>query len=120
VAPPAQSMIGAARSRFDATSKGYKVEAITQTDSDDDLPRWIRNAAYWIEEHAAGDPFVRLLMIPSRYMHCLWLAYPDKDCVVVVDMPAKFTHLEHRRIYASEEFFALLQQEPPVRGLPSD
>jgi hypothetical protein len=119
-APPAQSVVGAARSRFDPASKTYKVEAITQTAANDQLPRWIRNAAYWVDQNASGDPFVRLLVIPSRYMHCLWLSYPDRDCVVVVDMPDKFTKLEYRKIYPSADFFTLLQQEPTVRGLPGN
>jgi hypothetical protein len=118
-APASQSVVGAARSRFDPASNGYKVEAMTQAASGNDLPRWIRNAAYWVEQHASGDPFVKLLMVPSRYMHCFWLSYPDKDCVVVIDMPQKFSNLEYRKIYDSDEFFALLQREPPVSGLGS-
>jgi hypothetical protein len=112
-----QSVVASARSRSQGPGGGYVVEAITRPAPGDNLLRWIRNAAYWVETNAPGKPFVRLLIIPSRYTHCFWLAYPDVDRVVVIDMPDKFKHLEYRKIYDAGEFFRLLQQEPATSGL---
>jgi hypothetical protein len=115
--PASNTVVGVARTRYDPASQQYKVQAVAEPTPGNELPRWIRNAAHWIDQNAPGNPFARLLLIPSRYMHCFWLSYDEKDCVVVVDMPESFTHLEYRKLYDADQFFALLQQEPEVRGL---
>jgi hypothetical protein len=113
-----QSVVASARSVIQGPGGIPKVEAITTPPPGNELPRWIRNAAYWIETNAPGNPLVRLLVIPSRYMHCFWLSYPDKDSVVVIDMPESFKNLEYRHIYDSADFFDRLQKEPKTEGLP--
>ena len=112
-----QSVVASARSIIHGPGGTPKVEAITVPPPGNNLPRWIRNAAYWVQTNAPGNPLVRLLIIPSKYMHCFWLSYPDKDSVVVIDMPESFTHLEYRHIYDSEDFFDRLQKEPKIGGL---
>jgi hypothetical protein len=116
-AAPDQTVVASARSVIQGPGGVPKVEAITRPPPGNDLPRWIRNAAYWVEKNASGNPLVRLLVIPSRYMHCFWLSYPDHDCVVVIDMPDSFKNLQYQRIYDSKDFFALLQSEPKTEGL---
>lgn len=113
-----QSVVASARSVIHGPGGIPKVEAITTPPPGNELPRWVRNAAYWIESNAPGNPLVRLLIIPSRYMHCFWLSYPDKDSVVIIDMPDSFKNLEYRHIYDSTVFFDLLQKEPKTEGLP--
>lgn len=116
-APGSTQVVASARSMVHGPGGIPKIEAITTPPPGNNLPRWIRNAAYWIDKNAVGNPLIRLLVIPSRYAHCFWLSYPDKDCVVVIDMPASFTHLQYQHIYDSDEFFDLLQKEPVIKGL---
>jgi hypothetical protein len=95
----------------------WAVVATTEVTPQFDLGTEIRNAAAWIDESIPGDPLVRMLIMPSRYLHAFWLVYPNRDDIVVIDMPKSFTHLKYQKVYNAHDFLENLSLEPVVRGV---
>ncbi len=51
----------------------------SETGADVDLASEINGAAEWIDNNVAGDPVVRLLVLPSYLLYAFWLFFPDHD-----------------------------------------
>jgi hypothetical protein len=96
----------------------WRIVAVGEVVPGFNLPVLIRRASEWIQQNASGDPIVRLLVIPERYMHCFWLKYDDRDSIIVIDMPTQFQHLERQKIYDVETFANLIAQERNISGIP--
>jgi len=54
------------------------------------------------------DYHTRLLVVPSRLIHALWLEGLDDDKIVVIDMPERTQGLERHRIYEAPGFMSAL------------
>jgi len=80
----------------------------------------VRTAAAidWIDEHIKDDPLVRLLVVPSYFLHAFWLHYPRADKILVVDRPVEYELLRYDVLYDFRELFHMLANEKPVQGLP--
>jgi hypothetical protein len=115
--PITSTVVATALSRPGLTSAEWKLLGVTIPTRAQGLPRHISTVAHWIDENAPGNPIVRLLVIPSRYLYCFWLFYEDKDKIVAIDMPRSFTHLHTGVIYDLIDFFDKLTLEPAVGGL---
>jgi hypothetical protein len=75
---------------------------------------WIEDNESAINKGGIEDPVVRVLVIPSRYVHALWLSCGTRDRIVVVDAPSGPLHFRQLRLLELNEFHRLL-----LRGTPS-
>ena len=97
----------------------WEIVAFTEDIPGTELAREIRNAAYWVDQHAAGDFLLRLLILPSRYMHCFWLDWANEDGIVIIDAPSG-TGFEYQRIYSKDEFLTNLRRSRAPAGIPPE
>jgi len=67
-------------------------------------------------EHDLESRDVRLLHIPSRLIHAFWLAGPNDDKIVVIDMPQQTSGLKLRHVYDAHEFLTRLLKTPAIKG----
>lgn len=82
----------------------------------------VDNAIAWIDEAVTDDGLAELLYAPSYGLAALWWrSEKGHDAgVVVIDMPAAFTHLAYQRVYSGREFLDELRQEPFIQGTPDE
>jgi len=83
-----------------------------------ELAEQIDRGVDWIDQNVAGDPLVRLLVVPAYYVHALWLTEDGRDQVLVVDRPDSLTALNYQTLYDGADFLTLLAQHGPIQGLP--
>jgi hypothetical protein len=74
-------------------------------------------ALAWIDDSLPNDATVRLLVIPSYYVHALLLLRGRKSSVVLVDQPPGFTRLAYRKEYPLGTFLKRLAKETPSASL---
>lgn len=77
-------------------------------------------AAAWLEEHAAGDPFTRLLRVPEFHLHAFWLLSEEgaADRIVLADAPPGVVPgLQRHVLYTESEFLRLLSYGEPIIGI---
>jgi hypothetical protein len=82
-----------------------------------EIAKKIDDAIDWIDQNVTGDPLARLLVVPAYQVHAFWLKEGDASRVVVVDMPAGFSHLQYQKVYTSKEFLEALAKEQHVIGI---
>lgn len=78
----------------------------------------IDQAITWIDDNSAGDPTVRLLIVPAFYLHAFWLVEQGKSEVLIVDRPEQYSDLEYCHLYGSEEFLDILKHQQHASGVP--
>ena len=84
------------------------------------LPEALSTTIRWIDEHAEGDPMVRLLTVPAYYVTAFWLEYANRDAVVVAERPQKYDNLPLNRIMPAPEFLERLAASGRSRGAEGD
>jgi hypothetical protein len=84
--------------------------------NDNGLGQKVEERAVWIEQNI-GDPevLVRLIIVPSRYIHCFWLAEPNRDWIVVISAPRGYEALKIDTVYSFEEFVSIVQSVKVAR-----
>lgn len=75
-------------------------------------------AVDWVDQHVAGDPLVRLLVMPAFHLHAFWLLENGRSQVLVVDMPDGYTRLAYHTLYTPKEFLDALAREQHAQGVP--
>jgi hypothetical protein len=104
-----------ARSRpFGHQAEDWKVQAVTTSK----IAEKIEHALAWVDKHVAGDPLVRLLIIPAYYLHALWLVTADSDQILIADRPKQYATLELDHLYSFSEFLAHLSLNRPREVFP--
>lgn len=82
------------------------------------LANKVQSGIDWIDQNVHDDPTVRLLVIPSYYIHALWLTINGSSRVLIIDKPDQYKLLDYNRLYTSNEFLDILAQESHAKGLP--
>lgn len=112
---------------------GYVRSAPREPDGDEwrvvqvafsDLATCVDETIAWINQTLTEEERdARLLMVPSRRVHALWL-YPETDAqeglVFVADAPPNSETLKKRYRYTEREFVAALRAAPELRGILDD
>ncbi|RCJ16849.1 hypothetical protein A6S26_32360 [Nostoc sp. ATCC 43529] len=92
--------------------------SITQVTSDSPIAEAIDEAIDWVDKNVKDDPLVRLVVIPSYYLHVFWLETEKGSHILVVHKPDQYIRLKYETIYSLREFLELLAQEPHALGIP--
>ena len=77
----------------------------------------IASGLAWVEKNSTDDVLVRLLIIPTHFIHALWLQDHESSKVLIVDRPKFTEELKMLHPYEEAEFFKLLRQIPYTKGV---
>ncbi len=105
-APPPGAAPGAA---------GWQVQEVVHSPA---APR-IDEAIAWIDAHVSQDAVASILLVPAFYLTAFWLHEPDRDQVVIADMPPRLGDLQPLQLYAADEFLGKLAALQPISGVPT-
>jgi hypothetical protein len=91
---------------------------VSQITPDSPIAEAIDRAIDWVDKNVQGDPLVKLLIVPSYYLHAFWLKTDGADQILVVHKPDQYTRLKYESLYTPKEFLELLAREPHATGIP--
>lgn len=74
-------------------------------------------AVEWIDQNVPDDPLVRLLVVPSYYLHAFWLHQDEWDRVLVIDRPEQYERVPYGVLSAPGDFLEALAREPHAVGV---
>jgi hypothetical protein len=96
--------------------EGWQVQEVVRSAA---APR-IDAAIAWIDQNKdiAEDAVANLLLVPAFYLTAFWLHEPQRDNIVIADMPPRLGDLEMLHLYSSEEFLKRLAGVKPISGVP--
>jgi hypothetical protein len=92
--------------------------SISQVATDSAIAAKIDRAIEWVDKKVSEDALVRLLIVPSYYLHAFWLQTPEHGQIVVIDRPDSYTRLNLETLYIESEFLELLAKERHAEGIP--
>jgi hypothetical protein len=103
------------------TIPGEARPILTEISLEDFLAKAVDRAARYVDATVPGEATVRLVSIPTLYMHAMWLERPDKDEILVVSKPDAILSVELEHIYEYTDFCERLRSEsaPPTDRLLS-
>jgi hypothetical protein len=75
-------------------------------------------AITWIDANVHDDSVANLLLAPAFFLTAFWLHEPNRDRVVVADMPQGLGDLKPLQLYSAEDFLNKLAAVKPISGVP--
>jgi hypothetical protein len=97
-----------------AVTGNWQVQEVVHSPA---APR-IDEAIGWIDAHVPEDAEASLLLVPAFYLTAFWLHEPQRDKIVIADMPPRLGDLQLLRLYSSAEFLSKLAVVKPISGVP--
>jgi hypothetical protein len=99
-----------------AGGEGWQVQEVVRSAA---APR-IDAAIAWIDRNKdiRDDAVANLLLVPTFYLAAFWLHEPQRDFIVIADMPPRLGDLKMLHLYPSEEFLKRLAGVKPISGVP--
>ena len=77
----------------------------------------IADGLSWVEKNVEENVLVRLLVIPTNFVHALWLEEDGVSQVLVVDRPDTAEELRMLHLYREQDFIAVLRRLPHIDGI---
>ena len=77
----------------------------------------IADGLSWVEKNVEENVLVRLLVIPTNFVHALWLEEDGVSQVLVVDRPDTAEELRMLHLYREQDFIAVLRRLPHIDGV---
>jgi hypothetical protein len=92
--------------------------SVTQVATDSPIAEAIDKAIDWVDNNVKGDPLVKLLVVPTYYLHAFWLQEGQTNLILIIHMPDQYIRLKYETLYTPKQFLELLAQEPYATGMP--